>query len=304
VAIQTASKRKAPSARAIAEGALLGDLTVLIVLIGLYVPYAGPAMVAISPIPLLLLILRQGWRVMVEAFVAACLIVSFLTGPFSCVSVITIAARAAALGIGLRFGWPVRKTILAGTAFLWLIAWVGITLAALALPGWRAATEQGMALTFHQLVGFVGVFARLAGLGGSWKQLEPALNDFLAWFLAHWLLLLPLVIIPVLLVAVCAEYVIVEVILPRFGFTPPPFRFPWAQGGSGGGPSGGRGLRMRLQHTLELKLAARDAQRRRGAAVRNPRAPGAGLVPEPVRVPVDHNVSGRYRGRGEDPVQD
>ena len=40
---------------------------VLIVLISLYVPYAGPAMATISPVPFLLLLVRRGWRVAIES---------------------------------------------------------------------------------------------------------------------------------------------------------------------------------------------------------------------------------------------
>ncbi|MHB8574880.1 MAG: DUF2232 domain-containing protein [Dehalococcoidia bacterium] len=264
--VHHAATRSAPSARAIAEGALLADLTVLVVLIGLYVPYAGPALAAVSPIPLLLLVLRQGWRVSIESIVAACLLVTFLTGPFSSFAVLTIALRACALGIGLRHGWPVRKTILAGTAFLWAIVWVAVTLIAIAFPAWRAATEQGMILTYHQLTGLSGLLLKGIGFGWLWADLRPAVNDFLPWFIKHWLLLLPAIILPLLLVAVSAEYVIVEVILPRFGVHPPPLRFFWA-GSAGGGqpPRGGAGTRVPLQLALEARLAERRAQTRAGS---------------------------------------
>src|SRR5947209_15233489 len=82
VAVLAQARREAPNAHAIAEGALFADLTVLIVLVGLYVPYASAAMAAISPVPLLLLTIRRGWRVSTEATIVACLLVGFLAGPF------------------------------------------------------------------------------------------------------------------------------------------------------------------------------------------------------------------------------
>src|SRR5439155_7621517 len=161
---------------------------------------------------------------------AAALLVTFLTGPFSAFPVLTIALRAAAIGIGLRHGWPVRKTELAGTFFLWIIVWVGVTLVALALPSWRAATEQGLILTYHQVTGLFALLLKVVGLGAVWAKIRTPVNDFLPWFIRHWLQLLPVVTLPVLLVAVAAEYVIVEVTLPRFGVNPPPLRFPWIGG--------------------------------------------------------------------------
>ena len=128
------TKGAAPDARAIAEGALLADLAVMTVLIAFYIPYAGAALATVSPIPLLLLILRRGWRVGVESAVVACLLVSFLTGPFSASTVVIFSLRAAALAIGLRRGWRVGRTIWVGTTFLWLVVCAGVTAAALAIP--------------------------------------------------------------------------------------------------------------------------------------------------------------------------
>lgn len=256
--VQQATRRSAPGARAIAEGALLADLTVMVVLIGLYLPYAGPAMAAISPLPLLLLVLRQGWRVAIQAFFATCLLVTFLTGPFTTFAVLTIALRAFALGIGLRKGWPAGKTIFAGALFLWAIVWAGVTGAALLFPSWRAATEQGIAFTYKQITGIAGIVLRLFGQKDLWHRLSPHLSDFLAWFLAHWLLLLPLAVWPLLVVAVGAEYIIVELLLPRFGFTPPPLHLPLLGSVSTGNAPGDGGVRRKLELKLEASLGHRD----------------------------------------------
>jgi uncharacterized protein YybS (DUF2232 family) len=221
-----ASNRRTPDARGIAEGALIADLTVLVVLMGLYVPYASAVLAAFASIPLLLLIIRRGWRVSVEATVVACLLVGFLTGPLSAVAVLAVAARAAALGIGLRRFWPVPKTVLVGTTFLWGVLWSGVTMVALAFPAWRAGTEQGITLTYHELTALAGLAMKLVGFGRQWAHLLPQLNDGFAWLLGHWLMLLPAVIWPVLLIMVGAEYVIAEAVLPRFGIEPPPFYLP------------------------------------------------------------------------------
>ncbi len=251
-------------------------MTVMVVIIGLYIPYAGPAMAAISPIPLLLVVLRQGWRVAIQAFIATCLLVSFLTGPFTAFAVLTIALRSFALGIGLRKGWSAGKTVLAGTAFLWAIVWAGVTATALVLPSWRAATEQGITLTYHQLTGLLGLLLRLFGQNHLWQQLSPHLNDFLGWFLAHWLLLLPLFVWPILLIAVGAEYIIVEVVLPRFGVTPPPLRLPLFGNAAAREAAQTGTMRKRIELTLQEKLGHRPEQPLRRSSRR--------LTPSPVTV--------------------
>ncbi len=251
-------------------------MTVMVVIIGLYIPYAGPAMAAISPIPLLLVVLRQGWRVAVQAFIATCLLVSFLTGPFTAFAVLTIALRSFALGIGLRRGWSAGKTVLAGTTFLWGVVWAAVTAAALVLPSWRAATEQGLSLTYRQLTGLLGVLLRLFGQNRLWHQLSPLLNDFLGWFLAHWLLLLPLFAWPILLIAVGAEYIIIEVVLPRFGVTPPPLRLPLFGNTAGRETAQAGILKKRIELTLQEKIGHRPEQPLRRSSRR--------LTPSPVAV--------------------
>ncbi len=285
MAVAPAIRRGAPDAHAIAEGALFADLTILVVLLGLYVPYAGPAMAAISPVPLLLLALRRGWRVCTEATIVACLLVAFLAGPFSALPVLTIAFRSAALAIGLRKGWQAGRTVLAGTTFLWIVVWIGVTCAALAFPSWRSATEQGIADTFRagaSLVGFVFVFLHQ---GNVWHQsVAPAFGDFISWFLAHWLLLLPVVAWPVLLIAVGAEYIIAEVVLPRFGVTPPPlslFGFQATVQPAAAASARQPGLRARVLARLEAELAVRQEQLRQRRE--HQRAGSKHAAMEPVR---------------------
>jgi len=277
---------RVPGARAIAEGALLADLTVLVVLMGLYIPYAGPALAALSPIPLLLLALRRGWRVTVEATVAACLLVSFLTGPFSAVAVVVVAMRSAALGIGLRRRWRVRYTVLAGSGFLWVAACAGVALLALVVPSWRSATEQGIRLTLRELSGLAGIVLRIVGRERWWQDLAPTRDGFITWFVAHWLLLLPVVVWPLMLITVSAEYVIAEVVLPRFGVTIPAFRFSHALGGVR--PVGAR---ERLRLRLEVRLAGLQAERAARSSRRRPEGGTGGKAGgDPKRVAIESSA--------------
>lgn len=291
MASATSARNRAPDARAIAEGALLGDLAVLIVLISLYVPYAGPAMATVSPVPFLLLLVRRGWRVAIESAVVAALLVAFLTGPFSALAVGTLFLRGVSLGIGLRRGWRVSRTILAGTAFLWIFIVIGVTAWAVAIPSWRSATEHGLSLTLHQGADLFGAIVSLIGFGGWWQGVAPRINDGIAWFLRHWLYVLPLVAAPVLLVAETAEYIILEVIMPRFGVQPPPLRLPGLRSKPRTAKARSSGARAPLVRKLEQRLAAAEQPadgRARGKALRLAARMAAPARPLPREVEAGH----------------
>lgn len=215
-------------------------------------------MATISPVPFLLLLVRRGWRVAIESAAVAALLVAFLTGPFSAFAVGTLFLRGVSLGIGLRRGWRVSGTILAGTAFLWVFLVVGVVTWSLAIPSWRSATEHGISLTLHQGAGLAGTIVSLAGFGAWWHGVAPRIDDAIAWFLRYWLYLLPLVAWPVLLVAETAEYVILEVIMPRFGVHPPPLRLPGRRSQTNATKDSPNGARARLVRRLERRLAAPD----------------------------------------------
>ena len=214
-------------ARAIAEGALFADLTVLIVLLALYVPYTGPVLAAISSMPLLLLILRQGWRIGAQATCVALLLVGFLTGPLSATAVGVVAARAAGLGFGMRRRWNAWLAVVAGATIFWAFFYGFSTGGALIVPSWRAATEQGLRLTYDQGSGLLGGIASAIGAGSLWQhQAHPWLDHAFAFFIRNWLWLLPLLGWPVICLAIAAEYVIAEAVLPPFGYRPRPLRLP------------------------------------------------------------------------------
>jgi hypothetical protein len=220
-------------ARAIAEGALFADLTVIIILLGLYVPYAGPVLATISPLPLLLLVLRQGWRISLQASAVAVLLVGFLTGPLSAIAVGVIAVRATSLGIGMRRNWRPAGTIFVGTLFFWACFYTATLGVALLIPSWRAATEEGFKLTYNQGSAVLGGLLGLVGFGATWQHTwHPELSRWFDFFIDHWMLLLPAVAFPVLVIGVMAEYVIAEAILPPFGFKPRPLRLPFTGGAS------------------------------------------------------------------------
>ena len=272
-------------ARAIAEGALFADLTVIIILLGLYVPYAGPVLATISPLPLLLLVLRQGWRIALQSSAVAVLLVGFLTGPLSAIAVGVIAVRAASLGIGMRRDWRPAGTVFVGTLFFWACFYSATLAVALVIPSWRTATEEGFKLTYNQGSAVLGGLLGILGFGHAWQQtLHPDLNRWFDYFIHHWMLLLPAVAFPVLLIGVTAEYVIAEAILPPFGFKPRPLRLPLT--GAGGAASHARELRK--QRGAQQNDDRASARRERDAA--GEAAPATIATKRPAPASVEERV--------------
>lgn len=97
---------KYPPARALSEGALLSALAAVLGLLAYYVPVVGVIATFVWPIPLSLLILRQGlgWGFLATAITAAVLVL--FTGPLNGLLLIINMA-----GVGIWYGYSFRKGV-------------------------------------------------------------------------------------------------------------------------------------------------------------------------------------------------
>jgi uncharacterized protein YybS (DUF2232 family) len=113
--------------RGLTEGAILAALTAIIASVGLIAP---PVAVLLSPLPIMLLVIRWGMRIAVLACVIAAFALLQFTGPLNAASAVAMFAP-----LGLALGWGVRRslsaqwTILAGSV-AFLIATVAMLAAA------------------------------------------------------------------------------------------------------------------------------------------------------------------------------
>ncbi len=101
------------SVRGLTEGAILAALVALFALAARYLPLVGIASALICPLPLTMLVVRQGFRVGVLAAIVAAIIAGMIGGPLSG---LTIALTFAPLGI--TFGAVLRRRVAAATALL------------------------------------------------------------------------------------------------------------------------------------------------------------------------------------------
>lgn len=88
------------NARAICEGAIVSALTVVLLLLGMYVPLFGLLSMFICGLPLVYLMIRQSLKISIISFVASILVISILTGNFITGALSACVSLLPALAIG------------------------------------------------------------------------------------------------------------------------------------------------------------------------------------------------------------
>ena len=125
----TAPSRRHPT-RGLTEGAILAALTAIIGAVGLVAP---PVAVLLSPLPIMLLVIRWGMRIAVLACIIAATALFQFAGPLNAISAVAMFAP-----LGLTLGWGVRRglaaqwTVVAGS-IVFLLASMAMLVAAGAL---------------------------------------------------------------------------------------------------------------------------------------------------------------------------
>jgi uncharacterized protein YybS (DUF2232 family) len=184
------------------EGAILAALVAIFAIATRYVPLIGVATALLCPLPLAVLVIRQGLRVAVIAGVAAGLVGTALAGPLVGLAIlISFAPMGIAIGVGARRGWSAGRIVLVGTlvsalstavSFLGLMGGGPTSLGAM-VQEMNAATERSIAAA-GRLYARLGipttqvetVTAQLREFGKALPYLLPAMLVFGAAF-AAWL---------------------------------------------------------------------------------------------------------------------
>ena len=97
------------------ESGLLAAVTVIMALIGVYVPLLGVAAVLLWPLPMIVLIVRHGLRWGIMAAVVAALLTAILVEPMIAIRLlVAFAPGGIALGLGYRKKWSGTNVFLAG----------------------------------------------------------------------------------------------------------------------------------------------------------------------------------------------
>jgi energy-coupling factor transport system ATP-binding protein len=167
----------------LAEAAILADVAVGLILVGWFMPLGG-ILHAAAVTPLAALAVRHRLRAMVVATLAGATVAFLIGGVALAINVGTAGALGLAVGIALRRGWGMIRTIvlavgttgipLVGLTLLFLYAFASLRTLALAQirNGWRGTSR------ILNRIGLSGV----VGWG----------NHAVDWIITHWWLAIPL----------------------------------------------------------------------------------------------------------------
>jgi energy-coupling factor transport system ATP-binding protein len=184
----------------LAEAAVLGDLGLVLEVLGWFVPLVGAVFQGLAIVPFAALAARQRARTAVVAMIAASS-VSFLVGGVGIVLETAIAGS-----LGLAVGTAYRRRWNPATAVLIATITTGIPVAVISLvgealsPGLRRLAFAQVEILWHD----VRAALRVAGSG----SLASSGDDALRWVIGHWWLTVPLfeLLAIVLAAALCARY--------------------------------------------------------------------------------------------------
>jgi energy-coupling factor transport system ATP-binding protein len=258
---------------AIAEAAVLVDVTLALCLIGWVVPY-GTALLAAAVVPMSALSWRRGWRAAALAGTAGGGVAFVVMGFAPASNVVGCAVVGGLVGSGYRRGWGnIRITLVGGAtigpAYAGLVVgalWVFSSLRTLAFEQIRV-TWRGVAKTLHQF--HADDVARHG-------------DRVVAWVLGHWLWVIP----PVLVVATAMTVLLAALasrgVLDRLARIVPAPQDRWLPGRAPGAAIG------------PVPVALRDVvYRYPGASVDALRGVTLELSPGELVAVVGHNGSGK-----------
>lgn len=178
--------RRRNRTHAIVEGALLGDIAIVFLLMRVYLPAPGVRQIlrAVATIPLVMLVQRRGLKLTILAAIASYILFSALVGPILALAAIDIAVAGILLGVGRKFGInPVLNTLWTGAmyAILDLVIPTIVSVIVFRYPVNKLA--QG-ARNFFKSV-FNVIYFAFQSFGASSDVLHRV-NDAKAWSADHW----------------------------------------------------------------------------------------------------------------------
>ncbi|GEA18012.1 hypothetical protein E306M_11480 [Moorella sp. E306M] len=214
---------------ALAEGALMAALTVVLVLTGYFIPLFQVFTNIIWTVPIVVLTVRRSLRLGVMATFVAGLAIAFFTGPLNATLLFVQFA-----GLGLVYGHLFKVKARPG---LVLIAGGVVSLFSLLLSLVLTSKLTGLPLggllqEFETTVNYTMEFYRRTGMlesGMTPEQFQAALTGMINLLK----LLLPGILISASILAAFVNYLVAEKVLQRLGLIErglPPFRYwqlPW-----------------------------------------------------------------------------
>jgi energy-coupling factor transport system ATP-binding protein len=178
-----ARNRRGPlNAAELAEAAVLGDLALVLILAGWFLPY-GTILFLAASIPYAALVSRRRLRAAMVAMVSTGLL-GFVIGGISFAGYLAgIALTGSAVGVAYRRHWKRVGTVLTAIGMVWIPA------ATVTLVGF-AIFEQARELTLKQVqISTNGILHFLSRFG--LEEQIASIKQGIEWCLTHWYITLP-----------------------------------------------------------------------------------------------------------------
>lgn len=184
------TKRAVPSTSpsVIAEAAVLADLSVLLLLTGVFIPAFAVAAPLVATVPMAVLYSRRGGRAVGLAATIG-LVVALLVGGLTTVSMVTAALYGIASAIAIRRNWGQIRAVLVGLVVCWL------PLSAATVASFAVLTESReltLDATRNQARGIVNGLERLLPTAVGFDSTVPRLFDFIDWCVEYWYIGIPI----------------------------------------------------------------------------------------------------------------
>ncbi|HVX19574.1 MAG TPA: DUF2232 domain-containing protein [Acidimicrobiales bacterium] len=270
-------RREGLTAAAIAEAAVLIDVTVALCLVGWVVPY-GTVLLAAAVVPMAALGDRRGWRttVLAGAIGGAVSFVVMGSGPAS--NVIGCAVVGGLVGAGFRRRWSLARTTLVGAVTIGPLFTAGVVGFLAVFASLRRLVFKNIRITWHGVSKTLEQLHLHGVASGGDRTIE--------WITTHWLVVVPPVLLVSTAVTVWLAAATSRPVLVRLTRALPPHD-DW----------------LSVANAADEAGVGDDGERHgRGRGARaGSAAPSSGATPEPVPVPVAfHDVTFRYPGASID----
>jgi energy-coupling factor transport system ATP-binding protein len=186
----------------LADAAVLGDLALVLALVGWFLPFGGVLFLA-ATVPYAVLVSRRRFRAAAVAAITTGVLAFVVGGVPLVLNLAGVASIGNAVGIAYRRGHGYPGTIMTALAVCWVPAAIVTDLAFLVFSETRKLTLEQVEVAFR------GPLKTLSRLG--YEDAAANIHDVVQWCLDHWWLTIP---IGEFVLAIVAALVCRQVALP------------------------------------------------------------------------------------------
>jgi hypothetical protein len=213
---EEALRKRRSRTHAIVEGALLGDIAIVFLLMRVYlpVPVVRTLLHTIASVPFVMLLQRRGLRIAILATIASYILFSALVGPLLGLSAIDIAVAGVLVGVGRKYGVPAGLNTIVTSVIYAVLDYMVPTIASVFIFRYPVhdliqAARHFIRLVFNLLTGVMGGIGASPGAVHMVKGWEASAVTY--WQVSWVVLMIFLAILNIYLVVLVSEMVLKQI---------------------------------------------------------------------------------------------